>query len=47
MAVFDKAQATAIVAYLEFKRDADDYYQGMVDAALANYWRRRAAGEVA
>ena len=46
MAVFDKAQATAIVAYLEFKRDADEFNQSMVDEALANYWRQRVIGEV-
>jgi hypothetical protein len=44
LAVFDKAQAAAIVAYLEFKREADEFGRESIDQALANFWRRRAAG---
>src|SRR5262249_26329130 len=44
LAVFDKAQAVAIVAYLEFKREADEFERESIDQALANFWRRRAAG---
>lgn len=44
MAVFDQAQAAAIVAYLEFKREADEFERESIDQALANFWRRRAAG---
>jgi hypothetical protein len=41
--VFDKAQAAAIVVYLEFKREADEFERENIDQALANFWRRRAA----
>lgn len=44
LAVFDKAQAAAIVAYLDFKREADEFERETIDQALANFWRRRAAG---
>ena len=44
LAVFDKAQAMAIVAYLEFKREADELARASIDQALANYWRRRSVG---
>lgn len=44
MAVLDRAQAAAIVAYLEFKREADEFERENIDQALANFWRRRAAG---
>ena len=43
LAVFDKAQAAAIVAYLEFKREADWFERESIDQALGNYWRRRAS----
>jgi hypothetical protein len=42
-AVFDRAQAAAIVAYLEFKRESDEFARPMIDQALENYWRDRAA----
>ena len=42
-AVFDRTQVAAIVAYLEFKREADDFARPRIDQALANYWRDRAA----
>lgn len=44
LAVFDKAQAAAIVAYLEFKREADEFDRESIDQALSNFCRRRAAG---
>jgi hypothetical protein len=42
-AVFDQAQAEAIVAYLEFKRQTDEFERAAIDQALANYWRDRVA----
>jgi hypothetical protein len=42
LAVFDQAQAAAIVAYLEFKWEADEIERDSVDQALANFWRRAA-----
>ncbi|MBX3180414.1 MAG: hypothetical protein KF886_23950 [Candidatus Hydrogenedentes bacterium] len=45
LAVFDKAQSAAIVAYLEFMREADEFERESIDQALANFWRRRAAAE--
>ncbi len=45
LAVFDKAQAAAIVAYLEFKREVDEFERESIDQALANFWRRRVAAE--
>jgi hypothetical protein len=44
LAVFDKTQVAAIIAYLEFKRDADECERESIDQALANFWRHRAAG---
>jgi hypothetical protein len=44
LAVFDKPQAAAIVAYLEFKRASDEVERENIDQALANFWRRRATG---
>jgi hypothetical protein len=42
LAVFNQMQAAAIIAYLEFKREADDLLYGTdVDQALANYWNHR------
>jgi hypothetical protein len=43
LAVFDKAQAAAIIAYLEFKREADEFARENIDQALAHFWRGRAA----
>jgi hypothetical protein len=40
-AVFDRAQAAAIVAYLKFKGQRDEFDRESVDQALANYWRER------
>jgi len=42
-AIFDRAQAAAIVAYLEFKRETDEFERAAIDQALENYWRHRAA----
>lgn len=44
LAVFDKAQAAAIVTYLEFKRETDEFEREDINQALANFWRHRAAG---
>jgi hypothetical protein len=43
LAVFDKAQAAAIVAYLAFKREKNEFERESIDQALANFWRRRAS----
>ena len=42
-AVFDRLQTTAIVAYLEFKRETDGFEREAIDQALANFWRHRAS----
>jgi hypothetical protein len=42
-AMFNKAEAAAIVAYLRWKRDADEMEGTRIDEALANYWHERAA----
>ncbi len=42
-AVFDPAQAAAIVAYLEFRREANEFERVAIDQALENYWRHRTA----
>jgi hypothetical protein len=36
-------EAVAIVAYLTFKRNADEFERGRIDEALKNYWSDRAA----
>jgi len=41
-AVFDRVQAAAIVAYLELKRESDEFERATIDQALENYWRDRA-----
>jgi hypothetical protein len=43
LAVFDGPQAAAIVAYLELKREADEFAREAIDQALSNFWRHRAA----
>ena len=45
LAVFDSAQAAAIVAYLEFKREQCAFEREMIDQALANFWRPRVVSE--
>lgn len=42
-AVFDREQVRAIVSYLKFKRETDEFKRDAIDQALANYWSRRAA----
>jgi hypothetical protein len=39
--VFDRSQAAAIVAYLEFKQAGDEFERERIDQALMNYWRGR------
>jgi len=43
LSVFTREEATAIVAYLEFKRDLDpDVVDGQaIDAALGSFWLER------
>jgi hypothetical protein len=43
LAVFDRAQASAIVAYLEYVREGDEFERAAIDQALVNFWRPRAA----
>ena len=42
-AMFNKGEAAAIVAYLRWKRDADEMSRARIDEALASYWNERAA----
>jgi len=44
LSIFTQEEAGAIVAYLEYKRDADPHglYRDEIDAALAGFWRDRA-----
>jgi hypothetical protein len=42
LSVFTREEAQAIVAYLEFKRQADSLEQERIDAALNGFWRERA-----
>jgi hypothetical protein len=44
LAVFDRAQAAAVVAYLEYKRDREDCDREAIEQALANFWRGKARG---
>ena len=43
LSIFTQEEAGAIVAYLEYKRDADPHgpYRHDIDAALAGFWRGR------
>ena len=41
-AMFTREEATAIVAYLTFKRDRNEFERREIDEALKNYWRARA-----
>ncbi len=43
-AVFNPAQAMAIIAYLRLKREIDELQRDAIDQALANYWLRRTGG---
>jgi len=40
--IFSRDEAAAIVAYLMFRRESDDYYRDHIDQALKNYWNERA-----
>jgi hypothetical protein len=40
-AVFTRREATAIVAYLKYKREASDFDRERIDQALRNYWLNR------
>ena len=42
-AMFNKQEAAAIVAYLTFKRDTDEFERQRIDEALSFYWRGRAS----
>jgi hypothetical protein len=41
-AIFSREEAAAIVAYLIFKRESNDFLPDRIDQALANYWNERA-----
>ncbi len=41
-AIFNRAEAAAIVEYFKIKRDADDFLKDTVEQALKNYWLDRA-----
>jgi hypothetical protein len=40
-AMFDEKQVRAIVAYLRFKRENDEYGRPLIDQALKSYWLGR------
>jgi hypothetical protein len=42
-AMFNQIEAAAIVAYLRFARERDEFDQKMIDQALKNYWFDRIA----
>lgn len=42
LAMFDRKQAAAIVAYLKWKSEEDEYERAGIDEALRNYWYDRA-----
>lgn len=42
LSVFTREEARAIVAYLQFKRQADPWGQEQIDAALNGFWLERA-----
>lgn len=44
LATLDGKQASAVVAYLRYKRQQDDFYREAIDQALANFWLERASG---
>ena len=41
-AIFNRAEAVAIVKYLKFKRDSDEFMKDSIEQALKNYWLDRA-----
>jgi len=42
---FTREQADAVVQYLEWRRDSDNLDVTVIEQALTNYWRPRAAGQ--
>jgi hypothetical protein len=40
--IFNDAEATAIVSYMTFIREHDEFNQQLIDQALKNYWLERA-----
>lgn len=38
---FTREEAAAVVAYLTFKRDPEDFYCASIDEAIKNYWHTR------
>jgi len=44
LSMFDTAQVAAIVAYLEFKREVDEFERDTINQALDNFWNCRATG---
>jgi hypothetical protein len=42
-AIFNREEATAIVGYLTFCRNIDEFERQRIDEALRNYWYERAA----
>ena len=42
-AAFSQQQARAIVCYLLFKRQTDDWKRERIDQSLKNYWNEKAA----
>ena len=43
--MFNGSEARAIVAYLELKRDEDDFARDSINQALVNYWRGRSGDD--
>jgi hypothetical protein len=43
LSIFTRDEAAAIVAYLKFKGEQDDYERARVEAALDGFWLRRAS----
>jgi hypothetical protein len=43
-AMFTAPAAAAIVAYLTFKRESDEFERQRIDESLRNYWHERARG---
>jgi hypothetical protein len=42
LAIFSREEATAIVAYLEYKKSQEDMESDRIEAALHDFWRERA-----
>ena len=41
-AMFNRVEVSAIVAYLKFKRESDEFQRDSIDQGLRNYWLDRA-----